>query len=478
MTVTRIGTLLLPLLAVMIVRGQGLVQNNGDCLGALSISDSIYYQPSAVRGFGNQLEIKENPSDEPQWFEREHHTTWYKFRSPGTTKLTFDIIPDNIEDDIDFLLFAGAVPDICDKIARKLVTPVRSNISRNDKRQGSRCGLSLDAPDAFVRSGVGASYSAAIEVQQGDLFYLVIDYQDRPRAGYTIRFHYDPPPPPPEPEAKRHGQELVISIVDAKTGAPVPARVTVDGLKFDEVVEARGQSTYTYDMNVYTNLRIGCTHKGYMFQTVRVRGSTDPVVNVEVKLVPIGSGEKVVLDDIRFVGDSDKVMRESMASLLLLLRFMQENEKVRIAVEGHVNGPTFKNKKEFIELSTARAQSVYNFLLVNESIPVASAIRARATPRCSSPCPRRGRKARPTAGSRSRCSEAAIRHPSPPLIITGPPLRPVRVLLCAPHLRGDRPTCTPGSPPACSSPSPACRPSNRGPSSNACSVPRRRTSPC
>ena len=68
--------------------GQGLTQNNGDCVGAISIPDSIHHQPSAVRGFGNKLEIKENPSDHTQWFEREHHSTWYKFRSPATTTLT------------------------------------------------------------------------------------------------------------------------------------------------------------------------------------------------------------------------------------------------------------------------------------------------------------------------------------------------------------------------------------------------------
>ena len=86
-------------------------------------------------------------------------------------------------------------------------------------------------------------------------------------------------------------------------------------------------------------------------------------------MAPIVAGEHVVLDDIRFVGNEDKVMRSSETSLLLLLRFMQENPKVRIEVQGHVNGPTFKNKKEFIDLSTARAKTVYDFLLVNEVEP-------------------------------------------------------------------------------------------------------------
>lgn len=357
------------LLAAAAADAQGLTQDNGDCIGAISISDSIYYQASAVRGFGNKLEIKENPSDHTQWFEREHHTTWYKFRSPATTILTFDIIPDNVQDDIDFLLFEGAVPGICDKVALKQVAPVRSNISRNDLADGSRCGLRKDAPEQFIRSGVGASYSSAIAVKQGDLFYLVIDYQDRPLAGYTIRFHYDPPPPPPEPEEKKQSQQLVINVLDAKTGKPLDANLTIDGMRFDEVVQAKGKSSYTYEMEMYRNVRIGCVRKGYMFQTVRVKGNTEPVVTVELKLTPIGAGEKVVLDDIRFVGNEDKVMRQSEASLLLLLHFMQENAKVRIEIQGHVNGPTFKNKKEFIDLSTARAKTIFDFLLVNEIEP-------------------------------------------------------------------------------------------------------------
>lgn len=350
----------------------GLTQENGDCTGAIVITDSVYRQPSAVRGFGNKLEIKENPKEDLQWFEREHHTTWYKFRSPANTTLTFEIIPDNIEDDIDFVVFQGAIPGICDKIATKQVQPIRSNISRNDKSNRSICGLRKDAANDFVRSGVGSSFSRSMEVKQGELFYLVIDYQDRPLAGYTIRFHYDPPPPPaPEEteEEKKQKQQLVINVVDAKSGKPIDASLTIDGMLFDKVVEAKGKSTYNYEMDMYRNLKIGCVRKGYMFQTVRVKGNTDPVCTVDVKMVPIAPGERVVLDDIRFVGNEDKVMRQSEASLLILLRFMQENPKVRIEIEGHVNGPTFKNKKEFIDLSTSRAKTVYDFLLVNDIEP-------------------------------------------------------------------------------------------------------------
>lgn len=359
-------------LAAIALRGQEasrLTQENGDCTGAIPIADSVFHQPDAVRGFGNKLEIKENPVDHLQWLEREHHSTWYKFRSPVTTTLTFDIIPDNPADDIDFLLFEGAIPGICDKIPSRVVQPVRSNISRNDPALGSRCGLSKDAVDDFVRSGVGASYSRAIEVKEGDLFYLVVDYQDRPRAGYTIHFHYDPPPKPVAEDPTTQKQQLVINVTDARSGKPVDANLTIDGMLFDKVVEAKGRSTYTYEMDMYRNLKIGCVREGYMFTSVKVKGSMEPTLTVDLKLTPIAPGEHVVLEDIRFVGNEDKVLRSSEASLLLLLRFLQENPRVRIEVEGHVNGPTFKNKKEFIDLSAARARSIYDFLMVNDVEP-------------------------------------------------------------------------------------------------------------
>lgn len=363
------------LLTIAIVMGtplqaqRQLTQANGDCSGAIPIIDSVYVCDQAVRGFGNVLEIKENPVDQKEWFEREHNTTWYTFRAPVKTKITMDIIPKNIEDDIDFLIFAGAVPGICSKVVSKQVVPVRTNISRNDRSIGSVCGLRKDAPEDFVRSGVGSSFSRALEVENGELFYLVIDYQDRPLDGYTIRFHYDPPPPPPPPVAKERTQELRVNITDAKTGKPLDAAITIDGMVFDSLVEAKGKSRYSFKMDPYRNLRFGCVKQGYMFHNLKVKGSLDPVVQVDIKLTPIAPGEHVVLEDIRFVGNDTKVMRNSEGSLLLLLRFMQENPRLKVEIQGHVNGPTYKNTKEFIELSTGRAKTVYDFLLVNDVEP-------------------------------------------------------------------------------------------------------------
>jgi flagellar motor protein MotB len=109
--------------------------------------------------------------------------------------------------------------------------------------------------------------------------------------------------------------------------------------------------------------------EGYMFYSSKVKGTMDSTMTVEVKLLPIKPGEHVVLDDINFVGNEAKVLRSSESAMLLLTRFMQANPTVKVEIQGHVNGPTFKNTKEFIELSTSRAKTVYEFLLVNDIEP-------------------------------------------------------------------------------------------------------------
>lgn len=347
------------------VVGQERIMDPGDCAGAIFIKDSILVCERAPRGFGNVLEIKENPPADKQWLEREHNSQWYIFRSPAKTVLAFDIIPQDPLDDIDFLLFNGAIPDICTKVAKRQVQPVRSNISRNDTALGSMCGLKVSAPEDYVRSGIGSSYSRAIAVEKGELLYLLIDYQDRPRAGFTIHFHYTPPPPPPI--VVLMPQVLRLNLVDSKTRKPVTGSVTVEGMRFDSVMQGNDGSGYEFRQDKFRKLSIGCLAKGYMFKTIKVPASGAKELEVELALDPIEAGAQVILDEIRFVGNEDKVRRASQPSLYLLLHFLEQNPTTKVEIQGHVNGPnTKKNIKEFIDLSTSRARTVRDFLLLNQ----------------------------------------------------------------------------------------------------------------
>ena len=165
-------------------------------------------------------------------------------------------------------------------------------------------------------------------------------------------------------------QLVFINIFDGTSGHPLEASISVEGMVYKKVVEEKGKSSYSFEMEPYKNLKVSCVRNGYMFTSTKVKGSSDAEVKVDMKMHPIKAGENVVLEDIRFVGDGEQVLRQSEGALWLLLGFMQANPEVKIEVQGHVNGPTFsKNKKEFIELSTARAKTVHDFLVVNDIDP-------------------------------------------------------------------------------------------------------------
>jgi outer membrane protein OmpA-like peptidoglycan-associated protein len=44
---------------------------------------------------------------------------------------------------------------------------------------------------------------------------------------------------------------------------------------------------------------------------------------------------------------------------------MSENPTIKVEIAGHVNGLGKKNKKEFKDLSTSRAQAVQDYLVLN-----------------------------------------------------------------------------------------------------------------
>lgn len=78
---------------------------------------------------------------------------------------------------------------------------------------------------------------------------------------------------------------------------------------------------------------------------------------------PFNKGQEIPLDEIFFVAGTDKLLRSSFDELEQLLKVLQSNPNLKIEIQGHVNGPFSKNKKEFQELSEARAKAVMNWLI-------------------------------------------------------------------------------------------------------------------
>ena len=107
----------------------------------------------------------------------------------------------------------------------------------------------------------------------------------------------------------------------------------------------------------------------YNVTAAELRQFIEQYEHLESEKKDITEQQKEIMAEAKGRGYDTKVMRNSEGPMLLLLRFMQANPKVRVEIQGHVTGPTYKNTKEFIELSTGRARTVYDFLLVNDVDP-------------------------------------------------------------------------------------------------------------
>lgn len=170
---------------------KNILKENGDCTSPIAVTDSILFSPHSPKGFGNITEIKDNKSDDTLYFEEEHNTVWYKFIAKESGNLTFDIIPLIQSDDYDFILYRYNGKDFYSKAINKAVKPIRTCISRNDKKIKSMTGLSLDESSKnYIHSGRGASYVKYVRVKKGDIFYLLVDNVNSNGNGHSIRFHY------------------------------------------------------------------------------------------------------------------------------------------------------------------------------------------------------------------------------------------------------------------------------------------------
>lgn len=175
-----------------------ILMENADCTNPIYIRDSVLISKYAPSGTGNDMEIQGNAYNDSMYVEKEHNIVWYKFVTREESKLSFDIIPMNENDDYDFMLFQYNGTDFRSRLISKKIKPIRACISRSDKKMKGATGLVFDknAPE-FIHSGVGKSYVRSIPALKGQVYYLLVDAVkvnfkegNKEGTGHTIRFHY------------------------------------------------------------------------------------------------------------------------------------------------------------------------------------------------------------------------------------------------------------------------------------------------
>lgn len=371
----RILTIIILLLLPVLALGQEPVQLgtiNADCIGAVLIKDSIgpVFSP---QGFGNKLEIKGFQLGDPMFIEQEHNTIWYKFLVPYDGVLELDIVPIYADDDFDFMLFQYDGPSFCQTILNNQAVPVRSNISRKNMDVGGYTGLSSSSIEEYVPSGPGSSYSRALQVKRGQQYYLLVDNPFRENRGHSVFLNFIGK----EAKEARKREEIIkeefnplmtklrIKAMDSETKTPVGSVITLEGMPDNEIIERHNVSDIMLNVISYRSYVVSCVAKGYMLNTKTVIPSKDSIYTVEVSMKRIAEGEKITLEAIKFIEDKAIFLDKSLSALKQLLTFMSENPAITVEIAGHVNGVGKKNKKEYKDLSTQRAQAVQDYLVQN-----------------------------------------------------------------------------------------------------------------
>jgi outer membrane protein OmpA-like peptidoglycan-associated protein len=350
-------------------------QTSSDCHTAVVMLDSVY-KTGAVLNFGNTKEFNGNPLKHPYLFPSEEQSVWYKIPVNVNGTFTFDLIPDDSNDDWDFLVFVSEKGADCSSVLK--TKPIRSNISRVNKTNSGQTGLSQKAKKQFVPSGIGDDYSTSIQVKENQQIIIVTNNWSKSGRGHTLKINM---PSSKEiinkefvkeefvkenkTEVSEKYAEVIIRVFLPDKKTPLIANLNIVGLstRKDTTIAA---SEFRFSVKPYETFTINASVKGFMFESRSVTaGKQGSKEIVQIILAPLKEGEKVNLSNIQFYGNAATFLPSSKPSLYALLNFLQENENAMVEIQGHVNGPNSNNTNEFKKLSENRAEAVKSFLIEN-----------------------------------------------------------------------------------------------------------------
>ena len=332
-----------------------------DCFNAPIIkAEGKYRFEESPQGIGEKVEFSGNSSNSLQYFKKEHNSAWFQFDAVTDGILIFKIIPKDTATDFDFLLFRYTDENFCSDVVKKKIKPLRTNISRYNPEENSVTGLWLGADEERVHSGPGNHLSKAIDVEQGDRYYLVLDNVYGNKAGFSLVFDYyktvEVTGVIKNDENNLINEEVKV-LWESKTGellAQTIADKTTGEFKLDAPV-LKTSSPEDYTLSVESNNHF------FFEKMIKITSETFPDP-INVILPALKKGKNIVLNNINFHGGSPRALNTSIPSFKRILKLMKRNKSLTIRIDGHTNGcPGGIASSQ--DLSLSRANTVKSFLI-------------------------------------------------------------------------------------------------------------------
>lgn len=207
-----------------------LPPNSNDCLFAIPLEiDKPYGPTTAPDGAGRIQEIVADKA-QPNIFEREHNSVWYKFTVPYNGELEISIVQQFRWDDYDFLVYKNTGSYFSNQVMLNKVAPVavnmagidsaamlaavmktnRANADANAKLKAEleakakaakesdmpafetapevepTIGMFVDAKDRMLTKKQTGRFIKSIPVRMGEEYYIVLDNRTNGGVGHTI----------------------------------------------------------------------------------------------------------------------------------------------------------------------------------------------------------------------------------------------------------------------------------------------------
>lgn len=334
-----------------------LPYNSSDCIFALQLQPDVAFGPTtAPRGAGRIQDVMADKNN-PNVFDYEHNSVWYKFTVPYNGNLEIAITPTNVNDDYDFLVYRYTDEYFSNRLIEGKVKPCAANLSDVDttvKPGTPSLGMRKDATKFFINKKSKEGFVKSIPVHKGEVYYIALDNRTG-AAGHTIKVSiqvesleslvvfYDP--------VSKRSVDVDLLILEKNTdNRPIVKTTSFRGGKirfvpgFNYTLYAKRDGYFSVFKDFNANLFKDDTVMRFIMNRT-VKGTVFPI------------------NDIYF-GDEAELLHESDTALLNYIAMFRNHSDITFMVKGYVQSYGVDLERDQ-KISIARAQSVKDFFVKN-----------------------------------------------------------------------------------------------------------------
>lgn len=216
----------------------------------------------------------------------------------------------------------------------------------NTNKDEQSFSITSDGTNAFISSAKAGGFGGL------DIYKFELYKEARPeQTGYIKGVVYD--------AVKKNKLSAKLELIDLSTNKTVIETYS-NKLSGEFLMSLQGNRNYALNVSL----------QGYLFYSenfsLKDQSATNPLF-LDVPLIPIAAGAKVVLKNIFFETAKFDLKPESVTELDKLVQFLQTNPKLKVEIGGHTDNQG--NKQNNMTLSNNRAKAVYDYLIEKKINP-------------------------------------------------------------------------------------------------------------